>query len=326
MPKDKVIITGVAGFIGSNLAKKLIDEGCEVIGIDNLSQGFLRNIEKLQASDRFSFLEADVRDHDQLTRQLSSRAINCIVHLAAYKIPRYGNALETLMVNTKGTESMLNIARAREAKFVFASTSDVYGKNPDLPFNEKANLVLGSSTVKRWAYATSKVFDEHLCFAYQESFGTRVSIIRFFGGYGPHQNTTWWGGPQSVFIDCAFHDKPMPLHGGGNQTRSFTYVDDMVNGIHLALKNPRADGEIFNIGNDREISIRELAHMVWGMIRDTEPKTDIIEYESLSKGYEDVTRRIPDLSKARDLLGYSATVQLEEGLPVTIDWQRSISG
>src|SRR5690606_25397821 len=135
-------------------------------------------------------------------------AADWIVHLAAFKIPRYGNALATLDVNTSGTRSVLEAARLEGCKRVlFSSTSDVYGKNPDIPFSEKSALWLGPSNVKRWAYALSKIYDEHLCWAYQEKYGLPVVVVRFFGGYGPRQNTTWWGGPQSVFIDAALKDR-----------------------------------------------------------------------------------------------------------------------
>ncbi|HPN72541.1 MAG TPA: GDP-mannose 4,6-dehydratase, partial [Candidatus Omnitrophota bacterium] len=231
-----------------------------------------------------------------------------------------------LMVNSKGTESMLELARVKKSKLVFASTSDVYGRNPDLPFSEEKNLVIGPSNVKRWAYAASKIFDEHLCFAYEEKYGVMVSVLRFFGGYGPNQNTSWWGGPQSVFIDCALKNKAIPLHGDGSQTRSFTYVEDTVEGIVRAMERPQANGEILNIGNDREITIKNLADMIWGMVRPgKKPKIKFIPYDSLSKGYQDVMRRVPDLSKTEKVLGYRAKVSLEEGLPRTIEWQKGVT-
>ncbi|MFH1664796.1 MAG: SDR family NAD(P)-dependent oxidoreductase [Candidatus Omnitrophota bacterium] len=325
--KDRVLITGVAGFIGSNLAKLMVKEGYKVTGIDNLSQGAKRNISGFEKTGSFDFIKADVRDHEGLKKRFKGCRFDYIVHLAAFKIPRYGNAMDTLMINSKGTESMLDIARDKKAKFVFASTSDVYGKNAKLPFSETSDLVIGPSSVKRWAYAVSKMFDEHLCFAYQEKYGVESVIIRFFGGYGANQNTTWWGGPQSVFIDCALNNKPMTLHGDGSKTRSFTYIDDTVRGVYLATVSPDSGGEIFNIGNDREITIRGLAEMIWKMVRgNTKPKIKIIPYDALSKGYEDVMRRIPDISKAEKMLGFRAVVQLEGGLPLTIQWQKGISG
>lgn len=321
-----VLVTGVAGFIGSNFAKRVLSEGFGVIGIDNLSQGEKRNLKDVERTGKFTFLKADVRDRGKIEKALKGKKIDYIVHLAAFKIPRYGNAYDTLMVNAKGTEAMLELARTKKAKLVFASTSDVYGKNPDLPFSEEKNLVIGPSNVKRWAYAASKIFDEHLCFAYEEKYGVKVAVLRFFGGYGPNQNTTWWGGPQSVFIDCALKNKPIPLHGDGKQTRSFTYIDDTVESVYRAMIRPEANGEILNVGNNREITIKALAEMVWGMVRPGEKaRIEYIPYDKLSKGYQDVIRRVPDLTKSQRILGYKAKVSLEKGLPVTIDWQKGVT-
>lgn len=315
------LVTGVAGFIGSNLAKELLIRDYKVIGVDNFAQGFKRNIKDLFKQSSFNFYEADVCDKDIILK--ISRDVNYIIHLAAFKIPRYGNAMATLKINTRGTENVLEAAKKNECKVVFASTSDIYGKNPNLPFSEESDLLLGQTTVKRWAYAVSKIYDEHLCFAYQEEYGVPVVILRFFGGYGPHQNLTWWGGPQSVFITCALKREPMPIHGNGQQTRSFTYISDLVEGIIAAVENKNAVGQAFNIGNEREITIIELAQMVWNMINPNEkPLLEFISYQNFSGRYEDVLRRIPDLSKAKKVLGFEPRIELEEGLPITIEWQR----
>jgi UDP-glucose 4-epimerase len=324
--KKKVLITGVAGFIGSNLADRLVREGVEVLDIDDLSQGYKRNIKCFKARDNFKFIKADVRDNKRLKDIFKRTKFDLIYHLAAYKIPRYGNAMDTLMINAKGTECMLEAARTTGARFIFASTSDVYGKNRELPFSEDSDLVLGPTNVKRWAYASSKIFDEHLCFAYEEKYGLPVTIVRFFGGYGPNQNTTWWGGPQSVFIDCALKNKYMTLHGSGKQTRSFTYIEDTVECLTRIMERSSSTGEVLNIGNDREITIKKLAEMIWKMVRGTNPRIKYIPYDKLHKGYEDVIRRVPDTSKVRKLLGFEARISLEEGLPITIVWQKKITG
>lgn len=315
------LVTGVAGFIGSNLAKELLKRGYRVIGIDNYSQGFKRNIEDLLNKPTFQFYEGDVCNQELILK--ISKDVDCIVHLAAYKIPRYGNAMTTLKINTKGTENVLEAAKENKCKVVFASTSDIYGKNPNLPFSEESDLLLGQTTVKRWAYAVSKIYDEHLCFAYQEEYRVPVVILRFFGGYGPHQNLTWWGGPQSVFITCALKREPMPIHGDGRQTRSFTFISDIVEATTAAIENGNAVGEVFNVGNEREIAIVELARMIWRMVNlDDKPLLEFVSYQSFSGRYEDVPRRIPDISKAKKLLNFRPKVELEEGLPITIEWQR----
>jgi len=147
-----------------------------------------------------------------------------IIHLAAFKIPRYGNAVGTLKIITIGSQNVLEFARKTQCKCILASTSDVYGMSPDIPFTEDGNCLIGDTKVPRWAYAVSKLYDEHLVLAYMEDYGFPVSILRFFGSYGPNQHLSWWGGPQSVFIDCILNDKVIPIHGDGSQTRTFTYV------------------------------------------------------------------------------------------------------
>lgn len=321
----RVLITGAAGFIGSNLSSRLVTEGYDVTGIDNLSNGYMRNIKGLEASGRFGFIKGDIRNTAYIRRKLKSKKFDYIVHLAAFKIPRYGNTMDTLLVNSDGTKAMLDLALGMKAKLVFASTSDVYGRNPEIPFREDSALVLGPSYVRRWAYASSKIFDEHLCFSYREKYGLDITILRFFGAYGPNQNLSWWGGPQSVFIDCAMRNKSMDIHGDGRQTRSFTFVGDTVRGIQLAMEKKKANGEIFNIGNNREIMIKDLADMIWRMVSKTKPKMKLIPYDNISKGYQDVIRRVPDISKSMECLAFRAETPLEKGLPITIEWQRGFT-
>lgn len=319
----KILITGCAGFIGSNLAARIISEGHEVIGIDNFSYGFQRNIDPIASNARFTFIEGDVRD----VSVFSGLAFDAIVHLASFKIPRYTNALQTLEDNNVMTKNVIEACIQRDAKLIFASTSDVYGKNPDLPFNEESNLVLGPTTVKRWAYATSKIYSEQLIIANNDEHKLRYTIVRFFGSYGPHQNLSWWGGPQSVFITKAFKDEEIELHGDGMQTRTFTFVSDTVDALFRCITDSRADNDIFNIGSlaSSEISIKELAVLIWKLVRgeDAVPKLKTIPYETFGK-YEDVRRRLPDISKIQERLGYTPQVGLEEGLIRAIEWQKPL--
>lgn len=322
----KIVVTGAAGFIGSNLCEELLRRGYQVTAIDNLSMGSLANLEDCLNKPGFTFFKDDVMNAG-IMKSLCSGA-DVIVHFAAYKIPRYGNAVETLLINNEGTKNILNAAREKRIKIVLASTSDVYGKNPKLPFNEESDLVIGPSTVSRWSYAISKLFDEHLALAYKESYGIPVSIIRFFGGYGPHQNLTWWGGPQSVFIGAVLRGQPMEIHGDGSQTRSFTYISDHVNGIVRIIESEQANGEIFNLGSTHEISILGLAQLIHRLIRgEGDPLLKLVPYTSFTgKSYEDVMRRVPDISKAENLLGFKWVVSLEDGLTSTIAWQRRQEG
>lgn len=193
----KILVTGVAGFLGSHLLDKLLASGHEVIGIDNLSMGKLENIAEHLSNKAFQFLQKDVTEKS--TFENLENDIDCIVHLAAFKIPRYGKAIDTLKINYQGTDNVLELARKLNCKCVLASTSDVYGRNPKLPFNEDDNSVIGSSKVARWSYAVSKLFDEHLAFAYQDSYNIPVVILRFFGSYGPRHHLSWWGGTAISF-------------------------------------------------------------------------------------------------------------------------------
>jgi UDP-glucose 4-epimerase len=320
----KILVTGVAGFLGSHLLDKLLGSGHEVTGIDNLSMGKQENIAGHLCSKAFQFLRRDVTEPS--TFQNVEKDFDCLVHLAAFKIPRYGKAIDTLRINYKGIENVLEFARQVGCKCVLASTSDVYGRNPKLPFHEDDDSVLGSSKVARWSYAVSKLFDEHLAFAYQESFGIPVTVLRFFGSYGPRHHLSWWGGPQAVFIDAVLNDREIPIHGDGLQTRSFTYVSDTVEGTYAAIVNPEANGEIFNIGSTHEITILELAKTIKRLSKTHgELKLKFVPYESFTgRRYEDVRRRVPDVSRCERILGVKAKVGLEEGLARTIEWQRNV--
>lgn len=316
----KLLITGAAGFIGSNLAKSLLGRGHTVIGYDNLSQGFLLNIDELKDHPAFQFVEGDVRDEALLTKIIEG--CDVVIHLAAFKIPRYSDALDTLLINSMGTKVVLDAAvKNNVPKAMIASTSDVYGKNPEVPFSEDSDLVIGRPEVKRWSYAISKMFEEQLVFGYHERHGIHAVALRFFGGYGPNQHLTWWGGPQSVFISAALDNEPISLHGDGMQTRSFTYISDHVDGIVACAEKEEANNQVFNLGNTYEITIKDLAIKIWNMIRpDEEPKLTLIPYETFGK-YEDVRRRVPNIDKARALLGFEPKVGLDEGLKTTIRWQ-----
>lgn len=325
MNAKTILITGAAGFVGSNLTDTLLARGHRVIGVDNLSHGLLSNLEEARQNARFSFHQLDVCDYDSFFG--AAKGVDVIAHLAAYKIPRYGKAEETLLINARGGHNALEIAAQQGAKFILASTSDVYGKNPSIPFSETSDCVIGSSTVPRWGYAVSKLYDEHLAFAYADSRGIPVTIIRIFGSYGPRQALSWWGGPQSVFIDNLLNGEPLSIHGDGLQTRSFTYISDTVSGFVAAIEQNDVSGEIFNIGNTKEITIVDLAKMIHRLCGTAHAlKLQFTPYDEISKGrkYEDVRRRVPDVGKAEARLGFRARVDLEEGLKTTIEWQRAV--
>ncbi len=318
-----VLITGIAGFIGSNLAKLLLDQGCVIYGIDNFSYGFERNISNLINNKKFHFIKGDLADPSLL----KNTHVDVIVHLASQKIPRYTSALRTLDENYLMLRNIVDKCLKDKSRIVFASTSDVYGKNEKLPFHEESDLVLGPTDVKRWAYACSKIHGEQYIIANYDEFGLDYTITRFFGSYGPNQNLTWWGGPQSVFISKALNNEPIEIHGNGLQSRTFTFIDDTVDGLSKVILNEMAVNEVFNIGSNIEsdISILELGKLIWQLIQgeDSVPLLKFIPYSDFGK-YEDVQKRIPDISKITRLLGFQPLHSLKEGLLKTITWQREI--
>ncbi len=317
----KIIITGVAGFIGSNLASRLLERGHTVIGIDNLNYGFLRNIEPIRDNPHFEFFMGDIAN----PLILKDVKADIIIHLASQKIPRYTNALRTLEENYLMLRNVVQKCLMDKSKIIFASTSDVYGKNPNVPFNEESDQVMGPTTVKRWAYALSKMYGEQYIIANHQEYGLTYTITRFFGSYGPHQNLTWWGGPQSVFIEKAYKNEPIEIHGDGTQTRTFTYVNDTVNALVLCVENKNADNEIFNTGGKpgSEIAIKDLAILIWKLVNgeNSEPKLNYIPYSTFGK-YEDVMRRVPDITKICSQLNFKPEWGLKEGLTEAINWQK----
>ena len=317
----RVGVTGAAGFIGSHLCDRLVSEGLEVVGVDDLSRGTLSNLEDCLESPLFTFEQFDCTQR----RPLRSAFDGCdtIVHLAAQKIPRYEGALKCLESNVAGVKAAAMVALTIDADLLVASTSDVYG-NGTPPFAEDDPLVLGPPTSRRWAYAVSKLFDEHVCLALAEERDLRVTIMRFFGSYGPRNHPSWWGGPQAAFFETLLDGGTIDIHGDGQQTRTFTFVEDTVDGIVRAMRTSEARGEIVNIGGDRPCTILELAEIVQRTLGMPQPlRARFVPYASLPGNYQDVRHRVPDTTKARALLGFQAQVSLEDGLARTMEWHRA---
>ena len=313
-------VTGAAGFIGSHLCERLLDDGRGVVGIDNLSHGTLANLDRCLDRPGFRFVEMDCRDRRGLGRAFAE--CRAVVHLAGEKIPRYGGAVHTLEANVDGASSVYATALLLDAHVVLASTSDVYG-NTAPPLREDAELTLGPPTTRRWAYATSKLYDEHLALALAEERGLKVTILRLFGCYGPHNHPSWWGGPQAAFIERLLDGEEMEIHGDGRQLRTFTFVDETVTALVLALDTPDAVGETINVGAGTATPIVELAKAVQRAVGVPDPlRAVFIPYESIGGHYQDVRRRMPDTDKAQRLLGFRATIGLEQGLPPTVAWHR----
>jgi UDP-glucose 4-epimerase len=321
-PMKKVGVTGAAGFIGANLCERLLAEGVEVVGVDDLSYGSVGNISRLFDDPKFRF---DVLDCTR-RRELREAFDGCdaIAHLAAKKIPRFGGALSTLEVNVAGVNAAAAVALSLDADLIVTSTSDVYG-NAEPPFAEDDQIVLGPSTTKRWSYAVSKLYDEHFALALAEERDLRVTILRLFNAYGPKNHLSWWGGPVVTFIEALLDGKPIEIHGDGQQTRTFTYVDDTVDGFVRALRTPESRGEIINVGGTETVTILELAQRIQEALGIPMPlRANFLPYEALPGKYQDVRHRIPDTTKARELLGLDARVSLDEGIERSIAWHREV--
>ena len=313
MPPN-ALVTGVAGMIGSHLLDALLERGYRVTGIDNLSYGKLENIEHQLGNPAFAFYPVDILDLEGLGA--AARKADVIVHLAAVKkIPETHSSMSTLKVNAKGTEHVLEVARTRRKKVIFASTSDVYGMSADLPFREDGDLLLGPTLIKRWSYAVAKLYGEQLAFAYHYDYGVPVVVLRYFGGFSPRSSLAWSGGHIPIFIHAVLNDQEVVIHGDGTQTRSMAYVDDLVEGTVLAMESPQAVGQIINLGNAEELSVLDAARLIHRLADTGKPlKLKFVPFREIFGDYRDITRRLPDLSKARRLLGYEPKVSMEDAI------------
>lgn len=315
----RVLVTGGAGFIGSHLVDRLLARGDHVTVLDNFSTGSPANLAHIVAGATYRLVRGSVLDADLVTALVAGTDV--VFHLAAAvgvsHIVR--DPLGTVLTNVRGTENVLAAAQRHGARVLLASTSEVYGKNEQVPFREDALRVLGPTWMHRWSYSTAKAIDEHLAFAYAQR-GLRMSIVRYFNSYGPRIDESGYGTVIARFATQALRNTPITVHGDGRQTRCFTYVDDTVAGTVLAAEREEALGSVFNIGNPREITILDLAERVRSIMASASP-IELTAYESYYQiGFEDTRRRVPDITRARERLGFVPTVPLEEGLPRTLAW------
>jgi UDP-glucose 4-epimerase len=320
----RIGVTGAAGFVGSHLCERLLAEGYEVVGVDDLSYGSMANLTPCLDDTRFTFEQLDCTQQRPLRAAFDG--CDAIMHLAAKKIPRYESALSTLEVNVQGSHAACNVALALDADVILASTSDVYGDGTP-PYAEDGQIVLGPPTSRRWAYAVSKLYDEHLAFALAESRGLRMTILRLFNAYGPRNHLSWWGGPTVTFIEALLAGDLLEIHGDGLQTRTFTYVTDTVDGFVRALQTPEARGEVVNVGGTETMNMLQLAELVQTKLGIPQPlRARFVPYEALPGRYQDVRHRVPDTTKARELLGFEAEVGVDDGLARTIAWHKQQRG
>jgi UDP-glucose 4-epimerase len=307
----KALLTGGAGFVGSHLAEALLTRGHDVIVIDDLSTGSMDNIAHLKGRPGFEYVIDSVMN-EPLTAELVDRA-DVVFHLAAaVGVKLIVEApVRTIETNVHGTEVVLKHASKKGRLVVIFSTSEVYGKSTAVPFREDADLVMGPTPKHRWAYACSKALDEFLALAYYRERKLPVIVVRLFNTVGPRQ-TGRYGMVIPNFVRQALQGAPITVFGDGTQTRSFTDVGDVVVGLLKLVAEPRAIGQVFNIGNREEVSIRELAERI-RLATASASEIVLIPYdEAYEEGFEDMPRRVPDLGKIHDLVGYEPTLALDE--------------
>jgi len=315
----KILITGGAGFIGSHLAEKLLGLGHEVFIIDNLWTGRLSNIEKIQDHKKLHLI-VDTILNESVMNELIFK-IDHIYHLAAAVGVRniMDHPVETLDINVKGTETVLRLANRFKKKVFVASTSEVYGKHVEHSLSEDDDRILGTVKKRRWAYACSKTLDEFQALAYFDEKKLPVVIARLFNTVGPRQ-TGQYGMVLPNFVQSALLGKPISVYGEGTQSRSFTHVNDVVGAITKLMDEPSAEGEIFNVGNNKEVTINELAQKVKEMT-DSDSEIEHIPYEkAYGPGFEDMKRRCPSIKKINKLIGFKPSYDLEAMIQSVIDY------
>ena len=315
----KILITGGAGFIGSHLTERLLDLGHEVFVIDNLWTGKLTNLKNIQGNERFH-LVVDTILNESVMNELIFK-VDHIYHLAAAVGVRniMDHPVETLDINVKGTETVLRLANRFKKKILIASTSEIYGSHLDHSLSEDDNRVMGTVKKRRWAYACSKTLDEFLALAYFDEKKLPVVIARLFNTVGPRQSGQY-GMVLPNFVQSALLGKPITVFGEGTQSRSFTHVKDVIEAIIQLMDEPKAEGDIFNVGNDHEISINELAQKVKEMAG-SDSEIEHIPYEkAYGPGFEDMERRCPNIKKLNDLIGFKPGYDLETIIQSVIDY------
>ncbi len=319
----RVLITGGAGFVGSHLAEALLARGDEVYVLDDLSTGSIDNIAQLKSHPKFHYT-IDTVTNEPLLAEMIDRC-DTVVHLAAAVGVKLivESPVRTIETNVHGTEVVLKVANKKKKLVLIASTSEVYGKSAKVPFSEDDDLVLGPTSKHRWAYACSKMIDEFLALAYWKERKLPVIVVRLFNTVGPRQ-TGQYGMVVPNFVRQALAGEAITVFGDGLQSRSFTYVGDVVDALQKLMVEPRAVGEVFNIGNIEEVTILELARRVKAITGSASPIVTIPYDQAYEAGFEDMPRRVPDLRKIEQLIGYRPAVGLDEIITRVVASQRDV--
>ncbi len=316
----RVLITGGAGFLGSHLVEAFLKRGDEVTVLDTGSE---LKIKHLLPDKKFQYIKETIFNEKMLD-SLAMKA-DLIYHMAAVVgVEHYvEDPYKVLNVNVNGTQRLLEAAFKYGKKVVFASTSEVYGRSTQIPFQEDGDRVLGSTRIDRWCYSTSKAVGEHFCFAYKKM-GLPVVVVRYFNIYGPRLDKLDVGRVITIFLGQILRKEPITVIGDGKQTRCFTYITDAMEATVKAGLLKEAEGEIFNIGTDKESTILELAQEMKKICHSESPIVFVPQQKIYGESYEDVPRRVPDITKQKKVLGVTPKVALSEGLRDTIDWFKKL--
>ena len=314
----RALVTGGAGFIGSHLAERLLDDGHKVVAVDNLSTGSLKNIENFQNKGDFDFVEGDIRNAELIDGLVEHS--EAVFHLAAAVGVKLiaDRPVHTIETNIGGTEVVLDAVNQFNKSVFIASSSEIYGKNEAVPFREDDDIVLGNTGVARWSYACSKAIDEFLALAFYKQHGLRVVIGRFFNTIGPRQ-TGQYGMVVPRFVQWALKGKPVSIYGTGQQMRCFCYVGDVVSAVIELINSKEASGGVYNIGSTEEIAIEGLADKIIEMTG-SKSKKEFVPYEvAYGMPMEDMMRRVPSLERINKAIGWEPKTSLTETLQVIID-------
>jgi len=315
----RVLITGGAGFIGSHLSDALLQRGDEVFVIDDLSTGSIENIRHLKDHPRFNYTIDDV-NNQPLTAELVDQC-DVVFHLAAAVGVKLivESPVRTIETNVHSTEVILSLANKKKKKVLIASTSEVYGLSNAVPFREDGNLVMGATKKGRWSYACSKAIDEFLALAYWREKKLPTVVVRLFNTVGPRQ-TGQYGMVIPTFVKQALAGRPITVYGDGKQSRCFCYVGDVIGALMKLMDNSKAVGEVFNVGSNQEITILDLAKRV-KEVANSDSEIVFVPYdEAYEEGFEDMPRRVPDISKINDLIGFKPEMRLDGILKSVIDF------
>ena len=321
MKAKRILVTGGAGFVGNHLIDELLRQEYQVDVFDCAPLEKARSLEQAKTNSRFSYFQGDIRDKAALAKAFHAET-SMVFHLASIVgVNKYmEDPLGLIDITIGGTRAVAELAMERKAKMVFTSTSEVFGKNPNIPWTEESDRVLGPTSVDRWSYSTSKATCEHILHALHRHKGLDMTIVRYFNAYGPRQSPIF---VVSQSVKRALKGEAPYLYDGGEQTRCFTYIEDAVRGTIMAGMDPKANGESFNIGNDKEITMKEAVELVLRFSGSSLKPSPIDTGVKYGKVYEDIPRRVPSNEKARSVLGWRIQVPHEEGIRRTVEWAKA---